>query len=296
MAYQHPMHFLIGTEGLALLRGFMGDHDADYAAKRIAEIRRLLDSPELAEGVDVDEVNTVDGYRMWSRTYDEPGNGLYPLEEPFVHEIIDTLPVGTAVDAACGTGRHASYLVDRGHQVIGIDSSPDMLARAHDRVPAAEFHIADLDQLPLPDDHADLVVCGLALAHLPDLAPAFAEFARVLRPGGHLITTDIHQESVLMGSVPHVRGHDGQPALIPSYRHRASDYLDAAMPVRFEVRRCAEPLREPYHRVDDEMPAQLEPQDWDHWPWTLFRLVPGAAAGAWRETPAVMLWHFQLAD
>jgi trans-aconitate methyltransferase len=73
----------------------------------------------------------VDGYRIWSATYDQPGNGIFAYEEPLVHEIIDPLAPGAAVDAAaCDTGRHAEYLTARGHQVIGADSSPEMLTRA----------------------------------------------------------------------------------------------------------------------------------------------------------------------
>ena len=50
--------------------------------------------------------------------------------------------------------------------------------------PNREFLLGDLHQLPLPDSCVDLVVSGLALSHVPTLAPVMAEFARVLRPGG----------------------------------------------------------------------------------------------------------------
>ena len=296
MIYQHPLHYLLGLEGLALLHTFAGEHDREFGAARVAEIRRLLDTAALAgDGVDVATVDTVAGYRIWSRTYDEPGNGLYPYEEPFVHGILDGLPPGVALDAACGTGRHTEYLAKRGHRVIGVDSSPDMLERARTRVPQAEFHEADLHRLPLPDDHVDVVVCALALAHLPDFRPAFREFARVLRPGGHLIVTDVHHEIVALGSVPHTRSATGQPQLIPSYRHRASDYLDAALPLGLQVRRCEEPRR-PAERVNEAMVEDITTGAWDDWPWSLLGIAPAAADSVWNGMPAVILWHFELAD
>lgn len=49
--------------------------------------------------------------------------------------------------------------------MIGVDTSAAMLEHARKKVPEGEFHEADLHQLPLPDDHVDLVVCGLALMH-----------------------------------------------------------------------------------------------------------------------------------
>jgi SAM-dependent methyltransferase len=291
VTYQHPLHYLLGLEGTALLRAYAGEHDREFAEERVASIRRLLTLE--ADGVSPATVGTVDGYRVWSATYDQPGNGLYGVEEPFVHEIVDALPPGVALDAACGTGRHSAYLAARGHTVVGVDSSAEMLEVARGKVPGASFTHGDVTALPLPDDHADLVVCALALAHLPDLRPAFAELARVLRPGGHLIVTDVHQETVALGSVPHVRLTDGRAGLIPSYRHRASDYLQAALPLGMRLRRCDEP-RSPARR--DPPPPPPVPQQvgaWDLWPWTLLSLAPAAAQAAWSDIPPVVLWHFQ---
>ncbi len=291
MAYQLPLHYLLGVEGLALLRAYGGEHDRAFAEERVAEIRRLLDDPALAaDGVEAAAVDTVAGYREWSKTYDEPGNGLFAYEEPFVHGVIEGLAPGIAVDAACGTGRHSAYLASRGHRVIGVDSSPDMLAHARARVPEAVFHEGRLDRLPLPDEHADLVVCALALAHLPDLRPTLAELARVLKPGGHLVITDIHHERVLLGSVPHVRNDQGEPQLIPSYPHRASDYLIAALPHGLTVRACAEP------RDEGVVGPRFPISEWDTWPWSLLGQAPEAYQAASATSPVMIFWHFQLEE
>src|SRR5258708_20192289 len=146
-----PLAYWLGLEGVELLRAFAGDYDRDFGEARIADIRRLLDSSSLnGEGVTAAQVDTVDGYHVWSATYDQPGNGLFDIEEPVVHEILGSLSPGIALDAACGTGRYAEYLAAQGHQVIGVDSSPDMLAHARARVPHAEFQQANLHPLPLP--------------------------------------------------------------------------------------------------------------------------------------------------
>ena len=287
---------MLGMEGVALLRAFAGGYDREFCDARIAEIRRLLDDPSLSgEGVTATQVDTVDGYRVWSATYDEQLGGLFDYEESIVHEILATLPPGTALDAACGTGRHAEHLAAQGHQVIGVDSSPHMLNHARKRVPQAEFRQGDLHQLPLPDGHVDIVVCALALTHLPDLKPAIAEFARVLRPGGHLVIFDVHHELVSLGSVPRVRSADGEPGLIPAYRHRASDYLNAALPLGLQLRRCEEPRRP---SGDNEHPAGMAEEittgPWDDWPWSLIEMIPAAADAAWSGTPTGIIWNFQL--
>jgi SAM-dependent methyltransferase len=252
----------------------------------------LLDNAELANaGVEVDQVGTVDGYRVWSRTYDDPGNAAFDLDTPVVKEIVDGLPAGVALDAACGTGRLSQDLADRGHRVIGVDSSPEMLALARDRVPNGEFRLGDLTRLPVPSGDVDLVVCGLALSHVPDLDAAIAEFARVLRPGGHLVITDMHPEALLRGSVPPVRDQDGRPGRLVVHRRLVGDYLRAALAVGFQLRRFEEPLP-PSTTYSGPASDSLGP--WDRWPWNLIPLVPEASKAAIADTPAMFICHLQL--
>ena len=123
--YQHPLAYLLGLEGIALLRAFCGVYDRDFTVARLREIQALLDSvEELGEGVEARPMTTREGYARWAPYYDEPGNQLLDREQPVVREILDGLPVGVALDAACGTGRHTAYLASLGHKVIGVDTSP----------------------------------------------------------------------------------------------------------------------------------------------------------------------------
>ena len=47
--YQHPLAYLLGIEGLALLRAWAGDYDEAFVRARLAEVRRLLDDPAVAD-------------------------------------------------------------------------------------------------------------------------------------------------------------------------------------------------------------------------------------------------------
>jgi ubiquinone/menaquinone biosynthesis C-methylase UbiE len=290
--YEHPLAYLLGIEGVALLRGLTGKLDRDFVEARIAEVRALLADESLTDAaVAVERVDTVAGYRVWAETYDRPGNTAFDMDEPEVKRVVDMLPPGVALDAACGTGRYAGLLAARGHRVIGVDSSPDMLTRARERVPRGEFLDGDLHRLPVADGHVDLVVCGLALTHVPALEPVMAEFARVLRPGGHLVIADIHPEAVLRGSIPAVRGPDGRPARVVTHRHLIGDYLRAALSVGLRVLGCAEP------RMPAPPPsapsASREPGPWDVWPWSLAALVPEAARAANEDVPGMVVWHLE---
>jgi SAM-dependent methyltransferase len=295
--YQHPLAYLLGLEGIALLRAWAGDFDESFVEARLAEVRALVGDERLAShpGVHVWPGDAETGYRQWAGTYDEPRNGLFDIDEPVVHEILDSLPAGRAIDAACGTGRYSAYLAGRGHAVVGVDSSADMLAVARARLPRSEFVAGSLDSLPLPDGSADLVVCALALAHMPELGVVMAEFARVLRPGGHLVISDAHHELVFRGSVVRALTATGEPGLVATYRHTPGDFLRAALPVGFQVRRCEEPRGRRAH--DEPAPSRTPLADiplgtWQDWPWSLLPVIPDAVRAAW-ATPSVIVWDFE---
>ncbi|MDP1795125.1 MAG: class I SAM-dependent methyltransferase [Acidimicrobiales bacterium] len=296
MIYQHPLAYLIGLEGIALMRAWSGDFDKEFVLARLAEVRRLLDDDALTNhpGVDVASADTLTGYGQWAPTYDEP-NTLFDVDEPVMHELLHALPAGAALDAACGTGRYAKYLVERGHHVIGVDSSPDMLVMARRNVPHAEFRLGELERLPLDDGSVDLVVSGLALAHAPSLVPVMVEFARVLRPGGHLVISDTHHDLVFRGSLVKSRGPEGEPGIVRTYRHTPGDFLRAALPVGLQVRRCEEPGRLAREVQDASTPVEMQITigEWQDWPWSLLGVAPDATRTAW-EISGAIVWHFQL--
>jgi SAM-dependent methyltransferase len=299
VVYSHPLAYVLGLEGIALLRAFSGEYDRNFTLARLAEVRKLLDSAEeLGEGAMVDAIPTTEGYGSWAEFYDEPGNELLELEEPIVQEIIDGLPAGVALDAACGTGRHSAYLASRGHSVIGVDSSPAMLERARAKVPGGEFHMADLHDLPWPDGHVDLVVCALALMHVPQIEPVLAEFARVLRPGGSLVISDWRPLIGRRGFPVVKERPDGTLGYMPTWSRRTSEYLAAALPLGLHVRRCEEPLR-PSPLVDEHGSSDGAALP-DHVPgeppniWALHRWCPEATNAAYRDSPIAIIWHFQL--
>ena len=97
------------------------------------------------------------------------------------------------LDVAVGTGwvaEAAQHILGTGTGIVGIDVSVGMLRAARRRL-QCPLVAALAEALPLPDACFDFVTMGYALRHVGDLAVAFREFHRVLRPGGHLLMLEI---------------------------------------------------------------------------------------------------------
>ncbi len=96
------------------------------------------------------------------------------------------------LDVGIGTGlvaREALALIGSRGRVVGIDPSPGMMSEV--ALPGVELIRGRAEALPRPDASSDFVSMGYALRHIADLGMAFAEFFRVLRPGGRLLVLEI---------------------------------------------------------------------------------------------------------
>jgi SAM-dependent methyltransferase len=246
---------LLAVLGLGALRAAAEGYDA-LAAERLARLREAAAAPPAPDDRPrtLPRVGPAEGYAAWAATYDERANRTIALEEPAVASLLAGLPAGRALDVGCGTGRHTARLAADGHDVVGIDPSAEMLARARERLPGVEFREGSFAALPAADGEAGVVVCALALSHVPSLGAPVAELARVLAPGGLLVVSNIHPlATALLGWRAWFRRPDGSRAAIPEHPHLASDYVAAFTAAGLRVEACLEPpLPEPGGDGDEE--------------------------------------------
>ena len=96
---------------------------------------------------------------------------------------------GPVVDAGCGTGRMTRMLASQGVPISGIDVSAGMIDVARRTYPELSFEIAGLSDLPFADGQLGGVFAWYSIIHSPptELPRIFAEFFRVLAPGGYAL-------------------------------------------------------------------------------------------------------------
>ncbi len=117
----------------------------------------------------------------------------------------------TVVDLGCGGGLDvllAAVKVGPSGKAVGVDMTPEMIERARRNAAKqgtanAEFHLAAIDRLPLPDASADCVISNCVINLAPDKPAVFREIFRVLKPGGRLAVSDIALKKPLPAELAH---------------------------------------------------------------------------------------------
>jgi SAM-dependent methyltransferase len=177
------------------------------------------------------------------------------------------------LDAACGPGLYIRELLARGARVTAFDASSAMLeiatAEANGR---AQIDRAVLGEpLPYADEAFDRIVCALAIHYAADRHATFAEFYRVLRPGGAAVISTQHPftdwqrkggsyfEAKLETDIWRIDGGD-QP--VRFWREPLSEFCGAATTAGFLIEQVIEPRPTPSMRdrfPDDYQKLTKEP-------------------------------------
>jgi SAM-dependent methyltransferase len=154
-----------------------------------------------------------------------------------VLDLAQIAPAAVVLDVGCGNGHYLLGLRTRGHTgpVIGLDYSPGMasVARAH-----APTVVADIQELPVRDAVADIVLGAHMLYHVPDLPRAIGQLRRALRPGGSAVVVTngpnhTHEtDGILRRAVGEVTG---RAATLDTFRARfGPDTAQTLMSVAFD--------------------------------------------------------------
>ncbi|MBZ0292657.1 MAG: class I SAM-dependent methyltransferase [Anaerolineae bacterium] len=197
-------------------------------------IRHLLPT------ISLKTLTSIEAYDQWATTYPPRAhNVLMSLEEDAMLRLMPTLANQRVLDLACGSGRYGRLALEQGAKsVTGLDNSPAMLqANQH-----GQRVLATVGALPLPQNCMDIILCGLALGHLPSLLQPLAEIGRVLKSGGIALISDFHPFVFFNGGQRTFTGRDGRVYAVEHYPHLYADYHNAAMAANLLIEGVLEPV------------------------------------------------------
>lgn len=132
-------------------------------------------------------------YRLWAPVYDRLWEGLtLPMRERAA-QVLELQSGERVLLVGVGTGADLP-LLPPGVEAVGIDLSPEMLAKAQDRLPLPGREISlvkgDATQLQMHDGEFDAAILSLVLSVVPDPVSCLRETLRVIRPGGRVVIFD----------------------------------------------------------------------------------------------------------
>jgi len=130
--------------------------------------------------------------REWlAWTQPEHQDGFWTTTGPMLRSLLPP-PEGVALDVGCGEGRGGRLLIEAGHRVVGVDTSPTLVRAARDGAPPEPVAIASAAALPVRSASVPLVLASMSLLDIEPLDAAIAEIARVLQPRGVLCAAILH--------------------------------------------------------------------------------------------------------
>lgn len=166
-----------------------------------------------------------EAYPRWAGLY-RGETVVTTLEDRGVRDLGLDLDGRDLLDAGCGLGRRLAGALAR--RCVGIDVVPQMLTAGRAVWPHLHVAAGDLRDLPFADRTFDVVWCRLAIGHVPDLACAYRELARVTTPGGDLVVTDFHPDAVRAGHSRSFRDEEGNRVEVEHHRHDPADHVAVA--------------------------------------------------------------------
>lgn len=129
---------------------------------------------------------------LWAPLYGEKwGTYSNASHRQFIQKFLSGLgPHSTILDAACGAGRYMPMLLEKGHDVVGIDQAQGMLARVQEKFPGVQTEKVGLQEMSYREAF-DGIICMDAMENVSpeDWPQVLRNFYQALRPQGYLYFT-----------------------------------------------------------------------------------------------------------
>jgi cytosine/adenosine deaminase-related metal-dependent hydrolase/ubiquinone/menaquinone biosynthesis C-methylase UbiE len=182
-------------------------------------------------------------FDRWAKVYDTQSNPLLLLEERIAPSLLPTISGKHILDIGCGTGRWLQRLEALlPASLIGTDCSAAMLERAREKImPATCLHQCDSSSTPGDEASHDLILASFLLSYVEDLQAFARECARVLKPGGHILISDMHPVTAIERSWTRSFHLEGTKVSIAAHSRSLAEIIATFNRSGFELNTLAEP-------------------------------------------------------
>ena len=183
-------------------------------------------------------------YDLWAKEYDnQDGNLMLALDETVFSGLLDEIDIKDkcVLDIGCGTGRHWGKILDKRPRLLaGYDVSEKMLEMLRQKFPDAVTNILHQNKVSeTANNTIDTIISTLTIAHIEKIDEAFAEWNRVLKPGGHIIITDYHPMALIKGG-KRTFMHNGKTVSVKNFVHSIDELTSIAGQLQWQRIRLTE--------------------------------------------------------
>jgi ubiquinone/menaquinone biosynthesis C-methylase UbiE len=152
---------------------------------------------------DVSAMSNVDIHSKWVAMYrTTEANAFYEMAFDEITRRLTPAKDAVILDAGCGSCAKSVLLAKRGFKVVGMDFSQDALVLARNVIEQhgvdgrITLRQGDLLNLPFANEEFPYALCWGVLMHVPNVEQALTELARVVKPGGMLVTSEANMYSL----------------------------------------------------------------------------------------------------
>lgn len=188
-------------------------------------------------------MNVESAYNQWSEIYDQMANKTRDLEALSLREILDEIKFESVLEIGCGTGKNTAWFAEKASNVLAIDLSDEMLAKAKEKIqsPKVNFQKADITQ---PWDFTgsqkfDLISFSLVLEHISDLTPIFEKINSTLNSSGYVYIGELHSFKQYNGTKARFETGNGVE-IVDCFDHHISDFVQNGLKQGFKLLKLEE--------------------------------------------------------
>jgi predicted TPR repeat methyltransferase len=184
-----------------------------------------------------------EAYNIWAEQYDTNKNKTRDLESVSLRETLKDINFNNCLEIGCGTGKNTEWLITKAKNILAVDLSEEMLAKAKSKIHSekVEFVQADItkDWHFANKEKFGLVTFSLVLEHIENLNEIFLKLNHVTAKNGYVYIGELHPFKQYNGTKARFETENGLQ-LVTCFNHHISDFTDAATKNGFQIIELAE--------------------------------------------------------